>query len=390
DASNGRANGLVERRRPQSSEDAAESGSTSGSTTNEKLNLTSAEGGGTEHRGKWTNGIEFLLSCVSMSVGLGNVWRFPYIAYQNGGGAFLIPYLLLLFLVGRPIYYLELIVGQFSGRGPIKMWKCVPALKGVGFAQLISVSYVAIFYNYLMGVSLFYFFASFASKLPWTVCNENWIPAEYSGYCTENSTATNFQNQTWAELYYKREVLNESRGLWDVNSVSWKLVLCLLGAWTLVYLSIVKGVTSLGKVAYFTAIFPYVVLVALLVVSLFQEGALAGIAFFFTPQFEKLLDPIVWYRAVEQSFFSLAVCFGSLVMYSSYNDFNNNVSRDCIIISLLDTFTSLLAGCVIFAVLGNMAHENGEKIEDVVTGGPGLAFIAYPEGLSKISFIPQL
>lgn len=79
--------------------------------------------------------------------------------------------------------------------------------------------------------------------------------------------------------------------------------------------------------AYFTAIFPYVVLVALLVVSLFQEGALAGIAFFFTPQFEKLLDPIVWYRAVEQSFFSLAVCFGSLVMYSSYNDFNNNVSR---------------------------------------------------------------
>ncbi len=169
--------------------------------------------------------------------------------FSKFSGAFLIPYLLLLFLVGRPIYYLELIVGQFSGRGPIKMWKCVPALKGVGFAQLISVSYVAIFYNYLMGVSLFYFFASFASKLPWTVCNENWIPAEFSGYCTENSTTTNFQNQTWAELYYKREVLNESRGLWDVNSVSWKLVLCLLGAWTLVYLSIVKGVTSLGKVS---------------------------------------------------------------------------------------------------------------------------------------------
>jgi len=81
------------------------------------------------------------------------------------------------------------------------------------------------------------------------------------------------------------------------------------------------------KVAYFTAIFPYVVLITLLIVSLLQEGAINGIKFFFTPKFEKLLDPIVWYRAVEQSFFSLAVCFGSLVMYSSYNNFTNNVNR---------------------------------------------------------------
>lgn len=125
---------------------------------------------------------------------------------------------------------------------------CIPALKGVGFAQLVSVSYVAIFYNYLMGISLFYFFASMASQLPWTVCNEDWLPASAKGYCADHPNATNWNDHTWAELYYQRGVLNESRGLWDVNSISWKLVLCLLGAWTLVYLSIVKGVTSLGKV----------------------------------------------------------------------------------------------------------------------------------------------
>lgn len=150
-------------------------------------------------RGQWSTGIEFLLSCISMSVGLGNVWRFPYVgmlkkifysfdfrlfqsdvlnfqkkkAYENGGGAFLIPYFILLCLIGRPIYYLELILGQFSGRGPIKVWKCVPAIKGLGFAQLLSTSYIAIFYNYLMAISIYYFIASFSPTLPWTNCDQS-------------------------------------------------------------------------------------------------------------------------------------------------------------------------------------------------------------------------
>ncbi|XP_046909992.2 sodium-dependent nutrient amino acid transporter 1-like isoform X1 [Dermatophagoides farinae] len=326
-----------------------------------------------EHRGQWSTGIEFLLSCISMSVGLGNVWRFPYVAYENGGGAFLIPYFILLCLIGRPIYYLELILGQFSGRGPIKVWKCVPAIKGLGFAQLLSTSYIAIFYNYLMAISIYYFIASFSSKLPWTDCDQSQT-----------------LNVSCPEYYYERIVLNKSNGLWDLNSISIELIGCLFASWALVYLSIVKGITSLGKVAYFTAIFPYVVLITLLAVSMTQDGAIDGILYFLRPDFGKLLDPIVWYRAVEQSFFSLAVCFGSLVMYSSYNNFNNNVNKDAIIISVLDTFTSLLAGCVIFSVLGTMANEKGVEIKDVVSSGTGLAFIAYPEGLSKIKFLPQL
>lgn len=121
--------------------------------------------------------------------------------------------------------------------------------------------------------------------------------------------------------------MNKSNGLWDLNSINIELIGCLFASWALVYLSIVKGITSLGKVAYFTAIFPYVVLITLLAVSMTQDGAIDGILYFLRPDFGKLLDPIVWYRAVEQSFFSLAVCFGSLVMYSSYNNFNNNVNK---------------------------------------------------------------
>lgn len=83
-----------------------------------------------KERETWGKGIEFLLSCIAMSVGLGNVWRFPFTALDNGGGAFLIPYLVVLFLVGKPIYYLEMIIGQFSSRGSVKVFDLCPAMRG--------------------------------------------------------------------------------------------------------------------------------------------------------------------------------------------------------------------------------------------------------------------
>ncbi|CAG2104338.1 unnamed protein product [Medioppia subpectinata] len=344
---------------------------------------------GVKDRGQWSKGIEFLLSCIAMSVGLGNVWGFPH------AGAFLIPYLILLFIIGRPLYYMELAMGQFSGRGPIKVWKCVPAFKGIGFAQLFSISYVIIFYNYIMALTLYYFVMSFKNPLPWTQCNEDYAPG---GTCSANTTMHNSeatqapigQQHNWAEIYYLRHVLNQSTGLNDMNSMSWQIVICLICSWTLVYLSIIKGVSSMGKVAYFTAIFPYTVLIALLGVTLSTDGAIDGVKYFFTPQWEKLLEPIVWYRAVEQSFFSLAVCFGTLVMYSSYNEFSNNVYRDSMIIAVLDTFTSLLAGCVIFSNLGHLAKTTGKDIKNVVDGGLGLTFVVYPDALGKIPVVPQL
>lgn len=82
-------------------------------------------------RASWGNDIEFLMSCIAMSVGLGNIWRFPFIALENGGGAFLIPYLIVLLIIGRPLYYMEMILGQFSSRSSIKVYDLVPALRGL-------------------------------------------------------------------------------------------------------------------------------------------------------------------------------------------------------------------------------------------------------------------
>lgn len=91
-----------------------------------------------EERATWGKGIEFLMSCIAMSVGLGNVWRFPFTALDNGGGAFLIPYLIVLFLIGKPIYYLEMVIGQFSSRGSVKVFDLCPAMKGKRFRVSFS------------------------------------------------------------------------------------------------------------------------------------------------------------------------------------------------------------------------------------------------------------
>lgn len=151
-----------------------------------------------------------------------------------------------------------------------------------------------------------------------------------------------------------------------------------------------RGVKSSGKASYVLAIFPYVVLLILLVRALTLPGSIDGIKYFLMPQWDKILEPKVWYAAVTQVFFSLNIFFGSIVGYASYNKFNHNVYRDANIVTTLDTFTSLLAGCCIFGIIGHLAHELGvDDVALVLKSGPGLAFISYPDAISKFQLFPQ-
>lgn len=171
----------------------------------------------------------------------------------------------------------------------------------------------------------------------------------------------------------------------------WNLVGFLVLSWAMVFLILMKGIKSSGKASYVLALFPYIVLIILLIRALTLPGAFNGIKYFFTPQWDKILEPSVWYAAVTQVFFSLNIFFGTIVMYSSYNKFTHNVYRDATIITTIDTFTSLLAGCCIFGIIGHLAHELGvEDISLVVKKGPGLAFISYPDAISKFKTLPQI
>ncbi|EDW77462.2 uncharacterized protein Dwil_GK18075, isoform B [Drosophila willistoni] len=361
-------------------------------------------------RATWGNGIEFLMSCIAMSVGLGNVWRFPFTALDNGGGAFLIPYLVVLFVIGKPIYYLEMVIGQFSSRGSVKVFDLCPAMKGVGIGQVISISLVTTYYVAIMGITLRYLYDSFRAPLPWSECQPDWQP-----YCVASSLGNTSklvspmtmdqqhlremgQNEkqqqpvSSAELYFLKEVLHEKDNINDgIGLPNWELVIGLFVSWLCVFLIIRQGVKSSGKASYFLALFPYVIMGVLLVRAVTLPGSLDGIYYFIKPNWSKILDPKVWYAAVTQCFYSLSVCFGNIIMYSSFNKFGHNVHRDATIVTALDTATSLLAGFTIFGILGHLAHEIGtDDIGSVVKGGAGLAFISYPDAIAKFKNLPQI
>lgn len=344
-------------------------------------------------REQWASQAEFIFSCISMSVGIGNVWRFPFVALDNGGGAFLIPYIIVLFFVGIPLYYMEICLGQFASFGMVKVWEISPAFKGIGYGQAVCTWAVVTFYVSLMALCTFYFFASFSSVLPWSLCG-SWA----SPSCIDlNSSVEVFANSsnliTASEEYYTREVLKTDPLGYDsgLGLPDWRLVLCLLFSWVTVFFVLWKGVQSSGKASYFTALFPYVVLIILLVRGVTLPGAYKGILYFITPKWEKLLEPAVWFAAIQQVLFGLGIGFGLVITLASYNPFRQNAYRDAALINFMEIFTCFLAGFTIFSILGNLAEILGVEVEDVVKGGgTSLAFITYPNVLARFQYVPQL
>ncbi|KAF2985940.1 hypothetical protein EK904_002097 [Melospiza melodia maxima] len=365
-----------------------------------------------EDRGTWTGRLDFLLSCIGYCVGLGNVWRFPYRAYTNGGGAFLVPYFIMLAICGIPIFFMELSLGQFSSLGPLAVWKISPLFKGVGMGTILIVSLVAIYYNMIIAYVLFYLFASLTSDLPWQHCG-NWWNTEL---CLDHrviragnsSLPINISNTVSpSEEYWSRYVLHiqGSSGIGDPGSIRWNLCLCLLLSWTIVYLCILKGVKSSGKVVYFTATFPYLILLMLLIRGVTLEGAWKGIQFYLTPQFDHLLSS----KASPEG--------QSLGMNDQVQSIFFLLCRDTFIVTLGNAITSILAGFAIFSVLGYMSQELGVPVNQVAKAGeakrrcfplpplsgsattfspccplpppgPGLAFVVYPQAMTMLPLSP--
>ncbi|TWW73007.1 Sodium- and chloride-dependent betaine transporter [Takifugu flavidus] len=334
-------------------------------------------------RGQWASKTEYILVVAGNVVGLGNVWRFPYLCYRYGGGAFLIPYCLLAVVFGIPLFLLETSLGQFTQEGFITCWRKVCTLaQGVGYGYLVLKVYEFV-YIIIQAWALFYLVFSFRSELPWATCNNTWNTVNLTTNETAAPNATSAATEFW-----ERRMLRMSGGIEEVGGVSWELTLCLLVSWVFCYFSIWKGVRSTGKVAYFTATFPYVMLLILLVRGLTLPGAFVGVYFYLYPSLQDLANLEVWIEAGSQICFSYSLAIGNLIVLGSYNKHNNNCYKDCLWICLLNSCTSFVAGFVVFSVLGFMAEKQGVTIDAVADSGPGLAFIAYPQATALMP-LPQ-
>ncbi|KAM4697322.1 sodium-dependent proline transporter-like isoform 2-T3 [Discoglossus pictus] len=282
----------------------------------------------------------------------------------------------MLFFTGLPLFLMELSLGQYGAAGPITVWKCCPILKGIGIGMLLVSALVSLYYNVIIAWTFYYLGNSFQSPLPWS-CEA----PEYIQLCA--NVSKNGSHFSATEAFWNEKVLGvvRSSGLSDPGPVRWELALCLLAAWIIIFLCMLKGIHSSGKVVYFTATFPYVVLI---IRGATLEGSIDGVKFYLTADWKRLQSAQVWNDAASQIFYSLGIGFGGLLSMASYNKFDNNVVRDTIVIVIGNCCTSFFSGFAIFSVLGHMAWKKKVPVGQVADSGPGLAFVAYPEALALL------
>lgn len=350
---------------------------------------TSAE----DEREQWTNKLDFIFSCVGYAIGLGNVWRFPYLCYKNGGGAFLIPYGIALLFGGIPMFFLEASIGQYMSQGGIGIWGVSPVFKGIGYGTTLMAFWLNTSYIVVLAWALYYLFMSFTYELPWDSCENSWnTPNCITPYMMNANNTLNQSvidaSKSSVDEFWQLNVLKMTDSMDNVGALRWELALCLGLAWIACYFCIFKGIKWTGKIVYFTSTFPYVLLTILLVKGLSLDGAFEGIKYLFIPDWNRLKSSEVWVDAVTQIFYSYGLGIAAITGLGSYNKFNNNCYKDTIILTILNEGTCLLASLVIFSVLGFLSHVTGKDIKDVADSGPGLAFVAYPSALTQLPISP--
>ncbi|MBN1153737.1 sodium-dependent transporter [candidate division KSB1 bacterium] len=309
-----------------------------------------------EGRDRWESRTSFIMAAIGSAVGLGNVWRFPYIAYQGGGGAFLIPYFIALFTAGIPMLILEMGLGQRMQRAaPDAFGSIRPKLRWFGWWAAGLSAGIVIYYSTILSWSWVYL---------WHSINIDW--------------GSN------AEDFFMNQVLQRSEGPGHLGAPIWYLVIGMLLTWALIYLILRKGVKNVSKVVLITVPLPTLLLLILLIRGLTLPGAIEGIKFYLVPNFSKLKEPSIWLMAYGQIFFSLSLASGVMIAYGSFLGKKSEITNSAWITALANCGTSFFAGFAVFSMLGYLAHMQGLPVPDVTTSGTGLAFVAYPTAITKL------
>jgi len=285
---------------------------------------------------------------------------------------------------GIPMFFQEVALGQYLGSGGMTLVaQFCPLLKGVGIACMIILFLLDIYYCVIIGWTFFYLIATFTALpgLPWDTCDGWWnTPQCYRAGDNITAARNHSRTTTPVEEFWERRVLQQNAGLeTGLGGFQFELVGCLLLSWVVVYGIISKGLHSSGKIIWFTALFPYFVMAILLVRAVTLEGAMSGLSYYIHVDWEKLYEGTTWIDGATQIFFAYSIGMGSLPALGSYNKFNHNCVRDSFITCVVNTLTCLLAGVLVFSILGYMAHIQETTIHDVVNSGPGLVYLTYPD-----------
>ena len=310
-------------------------------------------------REEWGSRIGFILAAVGSAIGLGNIWRFPYMAYENGGGAFLIPYFVALFTAGIPFMILEFGVGhRYKGSAPSIFSAIKEKMAWLGWWQVLVSCVIGVYYIAVIGWSICYFFIAFKQ-----------------GWGTETK-----------DFFYGPSFLGLTGSPFELGGIRWPIMAAVTSAWVICWTVLFGGVKGgIEKANKFFMPLLFVLVLVIMGRAVTLPGALSGVEFMFKPDFNALTDVKVWIAAYGQIFFSLSLGFAIMVTYSSYLPDDSDVTNNACMTAFINCGFSMLAGIMVFAVLGYMASQKGVPIQEVAGAGVGLAFITIPQA---INFLP--
>ncbi len=326
-----------------------------------------------EQRESWGTRGGFILAAVGSAVGLGNLWKFPYQLYDNGGAAFLIPYIIAIFVIGIPMLILEFSMGHFTQRAaPNAFAHSHKRLEFLGWWGIILGFVIVTFYPVILAYCFSFLWYSIegifnGGELPW------------AGEGIEGvQKAKDFFN----------EYLGYKEG-YNPGSLKLNIVFMLVLAWAAMYFCIFRGVKLVGKIVWLTVPLPWLMLLVLTVNGLMLPGSIKGLAYYLNPDWSQLANATTWQYAFGQAFFSLSLAFGVMITYASFLHRRSDINNNAAIIGLADFTTSFVAGLAIFATLGAMSFVTAQSgnpvgVEEIVDGGPGLAFVAFPYALAQL------
>lgn len=303
-------------------------------------------------REQWTGQLGFILAAIGSAVGLGNIWRFPAVAYDNGGGAFLIPYLVALLTAGVPILLLDYSLGhRLRGSAPTVFRRLGKKFEALGWFQVAISFIIATYYTVIIVWALRY--TGFSINLSWGEATDEFFTGDFLNDSGPGITADVVGGIFWPML------------------VLWIVVLVILA------LGVPKGIERVNRIALPLLM---VLFLALVIRGIMLPGAVDGLNAFFTPKWEALGNPQVWLAAYSQIFFSLSIAFGIMITYSSYLRRRSNLAPVGYVVAFANSSFELLAGIGVFTTLGFMAHQQGIAVDELEgIDGVVLSFITFPK-----------
>ncbi|MCQ9343311.1 sodium-dependent transporter [Corynebacterium sp. 153RC1] len=301
----------------------------------------------------------FILAAIGSAVGLGNIWRFPYVAYENGGGAFLVPYFVALLTAGIPLLFLDFALGhRYRGSAPLVFRRFHPKAEAVGWIQVGISFFITVYYAAIIAWAAIYTVKSF--NRAWGADTNTYFFADFLQFDETAAFSLDF-----------------------VPSITLALALVWIAAIVVLAMGVDAGI---GRVSKFFMPLLTVLFIIVVVRALFLDGAINGLNAFFTPNWEALKNPTVWVAAYGQIFFSLSVGFGIMLTYSSYLKPRSNLTGTALTTAFANSSFEVLAGIGVFATLGFMALSQGVAVDEVATSGIGLAFVAFPAVINEMPF----